>query len=251
MNLNKALPLLVLPVGLSLVLLAAALKWRRRLLIALAVMVLGIFGTPFWSDLLLQSLEDRYRYVAVADTPKCDGVFVFGGMLGRRDRSDGSIPWNEESERFDRAVRLMKAGKGETLVFSGGPTRYKGGGDEGELLKQEAVMRGVPERSIIVTAETENTKAEAKQLCHWAIQLGWQRVLVVTSAYHMARVMRLTDHCACLKVPIPVAYRTPDPGSSWARTRLEYYIPQAQALLHSELALHEYLGLQLLSRGER
>jgi uncharacterized SAM-binding protein YcdF (DUF218 family) len=191
----------------------------------------------------MRSLEDRYPYRSVADCPQADAVFVFGGMLGPRDRTDGSIAWNEAAQRFDTAVRIIKAGKATTLVFSGGAIRYPGGSDEGELLKQEAIARGVPEKSLRLTGATANTKSEAAAVCLLADRMQWKRVLLVTSAYHMPRAMRLSSVCRVERVPVPIAYRTPDPSTSWAESRLDYYLPQAHALLNSELALHEYIGM--------
>lgn len=240
---NKVLPLLFLPVGFSLLFLAAALRWRRRIFIAVPLVTLGLLGAPVLADRLMQSLEDRYPYRSVADCPQADAVFVFGGMLDPRDRADGSIAWNEAAERFDRAIRIMEAGKAGTLVFSGGPIRDAAGNDEGELLKQEALARGLPEQAVLVTNSTENTKSEATDICALAARMHWKRVLFVTSAYHMPRAMRLSSQCSVERIPVPIAYRTPDPGTTWAQSRLEYYIPQAQGLRTSEIALREYIGM--------
>jgi uncharacterized SAM-binding protein YcdF (DUF218 family) len=246
-SLNKALPLIFLPLGLSLAFLAAALWWRhRRILIAVPMVVLGVLGTPLLANILMQSLEDRYPYRSLADCPQADAVFVFGGMLDARDRSDGSIAWNEAAERFDRAARIIKAGKATLLVLSGGAERYPGGTNEGDLLKQEAIARGIPEQNVIVTSATMNTKSEAVDICHLAEQRQWKRVLLVTSAYHMPRAMRLSRNCKVERIPVPIAYRTPDPSSSWANSRIESYMPQAQALSNSELAIREYFGTLLL-----
>jgi uncharacterized SAM-binding protein YcdF (DUF218 family) len=243
LNPNKALPLIFLPLGLSSLLLAAALRWPRRILIAAPLLIVGILGAPVFADRLMRSLEDRYPYRSIAECPQADAAFVFGGMLGPRDRPDGSIAWNEAAERFDCAIRIMQARKAGTLVFSGGPMRYQGGSDEGELLKQEALARGVPEHALLVTGATMNTKSEATDICELAARMHWRRVLLVTSAYHMPRAMRLTDQCAAERIPVPIAYRTPDPRTSWAQSRVEYYMPQARGLLTSEVALHEYFGM--------
>jgi uncharacterized SAM-binding protein YcdF (DUF218 family) len=245
LHLSKTLPLILLPLGSALLMLAAALKWRRRILIAAPVAILGILSIPVTADHLLGSLEDRYPYRSVAGCPHADAVFVFGGMLGPRDRDDGSIAWNDAAERFDRAIRIMKVGKAGVLVFSGGAERYDDGPDEGEFLKQEAISRGVPEQKLLVTSETWNTKSEAADLCRLTTQMQWKRVLLITSAYHMPRAMLLSRGCADELIPVPVAYKTPDPTTSWAQLRLESYLPQAQGLLHSELALREYLGMAI------
>jgi uncharacterized SAM-binding protein YcdF (DUF218 family) len=242
-NPNKTLPLIFLPLGLSLLLLIAAIKWPRRIMIVAPLVILCVFGTPFWANFLMRSLEDQYPYRSVADCPQSDAVFVFGGMLGPRDRMDGSIAWNEAAQRFDTAIRIIKAERATTLVFSGGALRYPGGSDEGELLKQEAIARGVPEKSLILTSAASDTRAEAMAVCYLADRMQWKRVLLVTSAYHMPRAMMLSSSCIVKRIPVPVAYRTPDPNTSWAESRFDYYLPQAQALLNSELALHEYIGM--------
>lgn len=240
---NKALPLIFLPLGTSLLLLSAALKWPKRILIAAPLVILGILSTPLAADRLLRSIEDQYPYRSVADCPPADAVFVFGGMLGLRGRTDGTVAWNEAAERFDRAIRIVQAGKAGVLVFSGGPPRYAGGPDEGELLKREAMARGLAEHSLLATPATWNTKSEAEDLCQIAAQRRWKRILLVTSAYHMPRAMRLSQNCPVERIAVPVAYRTPDPTTSWAESRFEYYLPGAQGLLNSELALREYLAL--------
>jgi uncharacterized SAM-binding protein YcdF (DUF218 family) len=242
-DLNKSLPLIFLPVGLSLLLMGAALRWPRRILIAIPLLNLGLFGMPAIADLLMRSLEDHYAYRSIADCPESDAVFVFGGMLGPRDRTDGSIAWNLAVERFDRAVGIVKAGKAHILVLSGGSERYPGGSDEGELLKEEAIDRGVPQDRVVVTRPTSNTEEEANALCQLVALRHWKRVLMVTSAFHMTRAMNLSKKCGADRVPVPVAYETSSPGASWAYKRLEYYLPQAEALAVSERALREYLGI--------
>jgi len=94
-----------------------------------------------------------------------------------------------------------------------------------------------------VTHETFNTEQEAIALTQLAALKRWKRVLIVTSAYHMPRAMRMSADCLAELIPVPVAYETPDPTTSWAYKRPEYYLPQAQALSVSERALREYIGI--------
>ncbi|MBV8864639.1 MAG: YdcF family protein [Acidobacteriaceae bacterium] len=246
-DLNKTLPLVCLPVALSLVLLLLALLRNRSALIAVTLLNLVLFSSPAVADYFMSSLEDRYPYRPVADCPQSDAVFVFGGMLGPRDRTDGSIAWNEAAERFDRAVQIVKAGKARVLVLSGGAERYPGGGNEGELLKHEAQARGLTQEKIVVTQTTMDTEHEARELCRLVAAQHWRRVLVVTSAFHMPRAMRLSERCSADLIPVPVAYQTPDRRTRWAYKRLEYYIPQAEGLSVSERALREYLGISFRS----
>src|ERR1700687_1336284 len=104
--LHKSLPVLILPLGASLLMLIAALRWRSRALIVTPLAVLWIFGTPAISNLLMRSLEDRYPPCAVQQCPQADVAFVFGGMLGPREQPGGDVEWNYASDRFDRALAL-------------------------------------------------------------------------------------------------------------------------------------------------
>lgn len=246
-DLNKTLPLLCLPLAVSVTALLLAFRKDRSFFIAVTVLNLIFFSSPAVADLLMSSLEDRYPYRSVAACPQTDAVFVFGGMLGPRDRADGSVAWNEAAERFDRALEIMRAGKAHVLVLSGGAERYPGGGDEGELLSQEAIVRGLAPQQIIVTGISDNTEQESHALCGLVTRQHWRKVLLVTSAFHMARAMRLSEKCSAELIPVPVAYQTPGRQTWWAYKRLEYYIPQAQGLSTSERALREYLGMSVYS----
>jgi len=241
--LSKCVPLLFLPLGAALVMLLAALCWRRARLIVAPFLLLSLLGVPVISDRLMQSLEDRYPYRSNEQCPKADAVFVFGGMLGLRAHPGVGIGWNEAVERFDRAVELYKTGTARVLVLSGGAERYQNGTDEGELLKKKAIALGVPDGAILVTRPTANTEEEANAISQLVARKQWKRVLIVTSAYHMPRAMRLSADCLADLTPVPVAYETPDPETSWAYKRVEYFLPQAQALSVSERALREYMGM--------
>lgn len=223
--------------------LLAALHWRRKTLLVMPLLLLSLLGAPVISDRLMWSLEDRYPYLSNKACPKADAVFVFGGMLGLRSHPDTGIEWNEAAERFVRAVELYKAGTARILVLSGGAEVYEGGPDEGELFKKKAIARGVPDSSILVTGRTANTEEEANAIVQLVARRQWKRVLIVTSAYHMPRAMRLSADCLAELIPVPVAYETPDPKSSWIYKRPEYFIPQARALFISERALREYMGI--------
>jgi uncharacterized SAM-binding protein YcdF (DUF218 family) len=241
--LSKCIPPLFLPLGAALVMLLVALRWPRKGLILTPLLLLSLLGAPAVSDLLMRSLEDQFSYRSNKECPKADAVFVFGGMLGLRSHPGAGIEWNEAAERFNRAVDLYKTGTAGVLVLSGGAERYDNGVNEGELLKTKATALGVPDGAILVTRKAANTEEEANEIRQLIARKHWKRVLMVTSAYHMPRAMRLSADCLADLTPVPVAFETPGPGSSWIYKRPEYFIPQAQGLFVSERALREYMGI--------
>jgi uncharacterized SAM-binding protein YcdF (DUF218 family) len=244
---HKSLPVLILPLGASLLMLMGALRWRKRVLVAIPLVVLWGFGTPAISDPLMRSLENRYRSCAVQQCPQADAVFVFGGMLGPREQPGGDVEWNDGADRFDRALALYLAGRVSVLVLSGGEPRYPGGFGEGELLRRVAVQRGVPNAAIIVIPDADNTAAEADALSEIAAAKHWKRVLLVTSAFHMPRAMRLARRCSAETVPVPVGYQTRDDKPAGGGAEFIYFLPGAEALFQSERALREYLGIAFYS----
>jgi uncharacterized SAM-binding protein YcdF (DUF218 family) len=168
-------------------------------------------------------------------------------MLGSRNHLETEVEWNDSADRFEKAVSLYRAGKAATVVLSGGALIYHGGPDEGQILQQKAIERGVSKADILVTAPTANTEMEAQALCNVVVERRWRTVIVVTSAYHMPRAMRLSSDSLATLIPAPVAYGTPDPQQSWPYRRLEHYLPQAKALLLSETAVREYIGVAVYS----
>src|SRR5579863_1819392 len=134
--LHKALPLFVLPVGAVLLLLAAALRWRSRALIAAPILILWVFGTPVIAEAIMRSLEDRYPYRTVDQCPAADAVFPLGGgIVGPRERSSRDAQWNTSAERFLRALDLFNLHRAPILVVSRGLADDSGEPTEGQRLK--------------------------------------------------------------------------------------------------------------------
>jgi uncharacterized SAM-binding protein YcdF (DUF218 family) len=240
--LHKAIALLLSPVGLCLVCMAVMLRWPRRLIAVVPLIVLGLFSWPPFADTLLGSLEKQYPQRTVEQCPVSDAAFPLGGILTESSAVAGPDEFTDASDRFERAVALYQACRARMLVFSNVRPPAPGLQSEGERLRQIAIGRGVPASAILLTAETINTASEADALAVLARQQHWKRVLLVTSAYHMPRAMRLFRRAPAEIVPVPVGYEArgvPLRGTGFVPDR---WMPQAGALFHSERALHEYGG---------
>jgi len=228
--------------------LAAALRWRNRALIAIPLAVLWIFSTPIVSDVLMRSLEDRYTWRRDAAYPDADAVFVLGGgILGARDHGGANMEWGSTAGRFDRALSLFSSGHATILVLSAGGAGDRRDVGEGARLQEIALQRGVPSQSVILTPATPNTAAEADALTELAMRLHWKRVLLVTSAFHMPRAMGLFLKCPVEVIPVPVNYQTRAAGQSSDSASLDQVLPHAEALFRSERTLREYMGILFYS----
>jgi uncharacterized SAM-binding protein YcdF (DUF218 family) len=94
----------------------------------------------------------------------------------------------------------------------------------------------VSESSLIVLDHALDTKAEAKAIFAY---LGAIPFLMVTSAYHMPRAMRLMQQTGARPIPAPTGQQVNQSTSPGWRS----LIPTAEGLGKTDRAIHEYLGL--------
>lgn len=231
---NKLLPVFVLPTGVIviLLLLAAWKKWRWAALLAGGIFWAG--SIPAVSNLLLRPLEDAYPARSIGSLPEADAVLVLGGILSPAKETGLVTEWGETVERFDAGVEIVQRGKTRLVLFTGDPR-----GSEGTALQREALERGVARERTAVIGAVGNTADEATQLKRFASQHGLKRVVLVTSAWHMPRAMRLFRGAGVELVPFPVDYH------ALPNRTLPYldWIPNAGALAKTEQALRECYGM--------
>ena len=101
---------------------------------------------------------------------------------------------------------------------------------------------GVPYERLVVSDRSLNTAAEADAV---AKLLGTAPFILVTSAYHMPRAMRLMQRAGANPIPAPTGQRI----TGAHRAFLRDLIPGSGGLESNELALHEYFGLAALTLG--
>jgi uncharacterized SAM-binding protein YcdF (DUF218 family) len=236
--LNKLLPVFVLPVGVItlLIVLGALKKWRCASLLAAAALLGG--SLPFVANSLLRPLEDAYPARSAGTLPPADAILVLGGIMSPVRETGLTTEWAETVERFEAGVNIVQLDKAPRLLFTGDRR-----GSEGTALQREAVLRGVPPARVAVIGAVGNTADEAAQLRKYCAEHGLRRVILVTSAWHMPRAMRLFRLPGVEIVPFPVDYR------SLPNRQLPYmdYLPTAVALEKTELALRECYGIAFYS----
>ena len=136
-----------------------------------------------------------------------DAIVVLSGMLEINEVGDSTyIEWGDP-DRFFGGIALFKAGKAQKLVFTGGKMPWdKTNKTEGEVLKEYAILNGIPSEKTLVTKDVENTADEAvavKELINPS-----KKIILVTSAYHMYRTKRLFEKQGFIVIPYKVGYKT-------------------------------------------
>lgn len=114
---------------------------------------------------------------------KADAIFVLAGTVAERplEAADlyeaGYAPRILVTRDTPEPAVLVAGTRGASL-----PQRF-------ELNRQMLLELGVPASALIVPDRIhDNTAAEAQTLRDVAVMLGWKRVIVVSSAYHLRRV---------------------------------------------------------------
>lgn len=244
--LSKLLPLLVLPLGLAFLLLGWGLARRRWAPVRAAFALLWLLATPLTAQGLWRLLERPWEPLRPQSMPIAAAIVVLGGG---RHPAPGPLRRTEwvDADRFFGGLDLFRAGKAPLLLFTGGAISLEQGvPTEGDVHRQQAMALGLPPAALAVTPYVRNTAEEAKAV---AAQLPrGSRVLLVTSAFHMARARALFERQGLVVSAFPVDFQA---RGSWAGSVFwdwRYWFPSAEGLADSSRALREALG-RLLYRS--
>ncbi len=200
---------------------AAARRRTVEGLIAVVALYLLLFQTPvlWWvaSPLLVTSPPQP-----------AEAIVVFAGGVGESGKAGGGF-----QERVTQAVELYRAGYAPRLIFSSG---YVFTLREAEVMKAVAVDNGVPAEVILLEEAAKNTHDNVQLTRQILDQHGWDRILLVSSPYHMRRAtltwQKLAPGIVVVPTPVPQSqFYTHDRGAS---------LEQIRGILHEYVALLDY-----------
>ena len=250
--LSKLLPLLLLPLGLALLLLLwAAVRGGRAPLLA-ALGILWLFATPLTAEGLWRWLERPYqRQTAAALLARRSVAPAAVVVLGTgRHPAPGPARASEwtDADRFFGGLEAYQQLRGEglrpRLIFTGGwwPTQ-PGLQPEGDVLRQRAIALGLPPADLLSTARVRNPAEEARAIA--SLLPRGATVVLVTSAFHLPRAVRLFEREGLRVLPFPVDFQA---SGAWAGSPLRdplNWLPSAEGLARSSRALREAIGRTL------
>jgi uncharacterized SAM-binding protein YcdF (DUF218 family) len=235
-TLHKLLPVLVSPLFLLVGIALVALVSRRRVLGFVALMLLWLLSLPVVSDPMWRMLEQQTVRRSVENVQTAQAIVVLSGMARTVQSETGPInEWADASDRFWAGLELYRAGKAPKLFFTGGKLPWeKTTQTEGDWLSEKAIQFGVPAAAITLTSNVQNTADEAKAV---AQILPKGSIILVTSAFHMPRSRMLFEAEGLRVTAFPVDFQV-----SERYLTLMDFLPSADALSTSSLALREWLG---------
>lgn len=249
--LSKLLPLFLYPLGLACVLLVVALvmSWRRPrwvpVPVALALMVLLLGSNTWVADGLVKSLE--WQQIPAGKLPTADAIVVLGGATKPAFPPRPAVDLSEEGDRVFYGAQLYREGNAPVVIASGGRIFWRGGGpSESEDMAQILKTLGVPTSAILQDPTSLNTYQNAVNVRQIMKARGIRRVLLVTSAMHMPRSLRIFQRLGIEAIPAPTDFQITqqeldEPNSSPQSTVLSL-LPDAGRLEMTTRALKEYIG---------
>ena len=203
---------------------------RRKLLKTIAIFLsiyLLIFYTPvIW--FIAKPLKINQSPV------KADCIVVFAGGVGESGKAGQGY-----EERVHYAAQLYNRGFAKHMIFSSG---YKYVYEEPTIMKTLALSEGVPQEAIILEDKARNTYENVKFTKKILDGQKWNKVLLVSSPYHMLRVSLVVNKVA----PSIMAIYTPITESDFYKHKGEgkakIFLKQV-SLQQIKALVHEYLGI--------
>lgn len=198
--------LLLVLTGLILV----AFKRRRLAMVALAGGVGLHFLIAFTSlgYVIIQPLENRF---AIPETPPQEvrGIIVLGGVtMARPSTVRGVAELNQAGDRLTTALMLAQRYPEARIILSGGEGLLLGETEsEADTMRRFLVNLGVSEERLVLEGASRNT-AENASFTRETLREWEGSLVLVTSAYHMARSVGLYRQEGIAVIPWPTDYRS-------------------------------------------
>ena len=230
--------LMPLPMFFLLLLTGGLLKRFNRKKLATGLTVFALVALYACSikpvaDVMLKPLEFRYANYA---GQKARYVIV----LGCGHNTDKHLPPSSQLQpcariRLTEGINIAKANPGSQLVLSGSSFWDKK--SHAEAMRQAAIKAGIPDRRIISIPQPHDTYQESVAIAPVVVD---SPTVLVTSASHMPRAVKLFNDQGITVIPAPTDYLTRRKGAAFSLFDL---MPDPSNLKKVQRALHEYYGM--------
>lgn len=234
---------LISPLGASLfgglLALLLALIGRKRLALWFgftALLWLWFWSLPATSNWVLGYLEDQHPPMSIQDVSQAEAIVVLGG--GVSPASSGELYPNLQSgaDRVWHGARLFHASKAPLVLLTGGSDPEHSATSEAEAMRQFMADLGVPKETMVLENRSRNTSQNAEYSAEFLAEEGVNRIILVTSAYHMPRAKRLFEAQGLEVVPVATDHEV------LSRPLWRNLLPETSALDGSSRAIKEIVG---------
>ena len=230
----------------GLVLLVFSRKQKTgKFFVVLGMVVLVMCSYEGVSGRILRTLETQYPPLNVAELmPHENGKFgersvkwivVLASGISRDQTLPVQLQISHHSRvRLMEGIRLHRRLPGSKMILTGGIGFD--GPPEATTLSRVAEELGVAKSDMVLEVESRDTKDHPLYVRHIVKE---EPFILVTSAFHMPRAMRLFLKQGLAPIPAPAGPWKPA-KEFWSPGNL---FPSASGLRLAEIAYHEYMGL--------
>lgn len=240
--LKKALATAVMPLSVCLLLMALGLLYilLRRPREALAPFTIGAlllyaFSLNTVASYMIRPLERAFPVLDLAspDLAKVEVKWVVVLGCGHwTDRTLTPAAMLDESSLFRlvEGVRVAHRFPRSVLILSGG--KYRDEQPSAQVMAAASAGLGFDPARILLESQSLDTQDEAVLI---KTMVGSDPFVLVTSAAHMLRAVKIFENQGLRPIPAPAHFR--------AKGEPEYLLPHPGNILTCTQAVHEYLGL--------
>jgi uncharacterized SAM-binding protein YcdF (DUF218 family) len=235
-TLKKLVEIAVFPPGIIIIgfLAAGFLALARKIRYTFAVslffaIALYAFSTGPVKNLLIAPLENSYHKPINVKALKADAIVVLGAGAYNGKTLDGdSLNRLIGGFILYRKLRIP-------IIFSGGYSTSTV--STAKIARNILLKMGVKRRYILIDDKSDDTNRNAVDTKAICLKHKFKRIILVTSAYHMARAVLLFKRTGLKIIPYPTDYK----GNA-GRHNFYSFLPSLGNLGISAEAIHEYLG---------
>ncbi|HEY9612981.1 YdcF family protein [Allocoleopsis sp.] len=209
-------------------------------------MVLLLASNSWVANGLVQSLE--WQQLPPKTVPTADAIVILGGATKSAFPPRPGVDLSEQGDRVLYGAQLYREGKAPLVIASGGRIEWRGGGpSESADMAQILKTVGVPSSAILQDPTSLNTHQNAVNVKKIIQERGIRRILLVTSAMHMPRSLRIFQRQGIDAIPAPTDFlvsqqELEEPNSS-AQAIMLSLIPDTERIDRTTRALKEYIGM--------
>ena len=225
---------------------------KRFLLLALAdLLLVGWLPT---SEVFLRTLEDSAPKVQLAQMPEADfgGIIILGGAIegGEIALDRGEVSIYSSAERVTKSFELIRKYPDLPFIFSGFSGRLSPVGmSEADAFRQLVAEQGLPDKNAHYENQSRNTYENVVLMKPMILELAAKSAkeaaappkpwLLITSASHMYRSVKIFQKQGIAVIPVPVDYQTGN-RLHWSRFDLEDGVQNWNKLMHELIGLLAY-----------
>ena len=237
--LNKILPHFVYPITALFFLLVWAILSKKRMPAVLALFLLLITSSPIVSDQMVAHLEKQEHKKLLEEISPADSIVVLSGRMVTPIATKHGVVYEwVDPDRFFGGIELFKAGKSNKIIFTGGFLPWqKDFKTEGDILAKYAEDFGLSSSQIIVTKDVQNTLDEVLAVREILARNNANKIILVTSAFHMPRAASLFKKEGIEVQTYPVDFKADIRNLS-----LIDFLPSADSFSLFQFSLRELIG---------